>query len=309
MTDLHPDDESPRLAETFDEVEDALLSRLPETRLEPTLDRIEAFTELLGEPQRSFRSVHLTGTNGKTSTSRMIETLLRALDLRTGRFTSPHLERMSERISIDGEPLDDEAFVRAFNDVAAYTHLVDSEQDHPLSFFETIVAMAYAAFADAPVDAAVVEVGMGGAWDATNVIDAKVAVLTPIAVDHEKYLGATPAAIAVEKVGIIKSGATVVTSMQTEEVMALIVERCAEVGATLAREGLEFGVTSRVPAVGGQVIGLQGLRGSYEDVFVPLYGAHQAQNAALALAAVEAFVGGDDPLDAEVVLAALAEVT
>ena len=159
--------------------------------------------------------------------------------------------------------------------------------------------MAYAAFADAPVDAAVVEVGMGGAWDATNVIDATVAVLTPIAVDHAKYLGETPAAIALEKVGIIKPGATVVTRRPAEEVMQLIVERCAEVGATLVREGLEFGVSSRVPAVGGQVIGLQGLRGSYEEVFLPLYGAHQAQNAALALAAVEAFLGGDDALDAE----------
>ena len=159
MTDAFPDQQdAPRLAETLAEVVDALLSRWPETKLEPSLDRIEAFTQLLGEPQRSFRSVHLTGTNGKTSTSRMIETLLRALDLRTGRFTSPHLERMNERISVDGEPLDDEAFVRAFNDVAHYTHLVDSEQEHPLSFFETIVGMAYAAFADAPVDVAVVEV-------------------------------------------------------------------------------------------------------------------------------------------------------
>src|ERR671911_2731445 len=189
MTDI-PDAEA-RPAETYAEVEDALLSRWPETRLEPSLDRIRAFTELLGEPQGSFRSVHLTGTNGKTSTSRMIETLLRALDLRAGRFTSPHLERMSERISVDGEPLDDEAFVRAFNEVAPYTHLVDAEQDHPLSFFETIVAMAYAAFADAPVDVAVVEVGMGGAWDATNVADADVAVVLPIAVDHAKYLGDT----------------------------------------------------------------------------------------------------------------------
>src|ERR1700712_3606615 len=298
-----------RPAETFPEGEDALLSRWPESRLEPSLDRIRAFTELLGDPQRTYPVIQLTGTNGKTSTARMIETLIVAIGLRVGRFTSPHLESVTERISLDGEPMSEEAFVRAFNEVAPYTNLVDREHDHPLSFFETIVAMAYAAFADAPVDAAVVEVGMGGAWDATNVIDANVAVLTPIAVDHAKYLGETPAAIAVEKVGIIKSGATVVTSIQTEEVMALIAERCAEVGATLAREGLEFGVTSRVPAVGGQVIGLQGLRGSYEEVFVPLYGAHQAQNAALALAAVEAFVGGDDALDSEVVLAAFAEVT
>ncbi len=178
-----------------------------------------------------------------------------------------------------------------------------------MSFFETIVAMAYAAFADAPVDAAVVEVGMGGAWDATNVIDAKVAVLTPIAVDHARYLGETPAEIAAEKVGIIKPGAVAVTAVQSDDVAQVLVERCAEVGATLVREGIEFGVTSRTPAVGGQVIGLQGLRGTYEELFVPLYGAHQAQNAALALAAVEAFVGGEEPLDAEVVAEAFAEVT
>src|SRR5918995_3141816 len=146
-----------RPAATFAEAEDALLSRWPETRLEPSLDRIRAFTELLGDPQRTYPSIHLTGTNGKTSTARMIDTLLRALELRTGRFTSPHVERMSERICIDGEPMDDEAFVRAFNDVAPYTHLVDADQAHPLSFFETIVGMAYAAFADAPVDVAVVE--------------------------------------------------------------------------------------------------------------------------------------------------------
>ena len=298
-----------RLAETFTEVEDALLSRWPETRLDPTLDRIEAFMELLGDPQRSYPALHLTGTNGKTSTARMIEALIGAIGLRVGRFSSPHLESMTERISLDGEPMSEEAFVAAFNDVAPYTHLVDADSDHPLSFFETVVAMAYAAFADAPVDAAVVEVGMGGRWDATNVIDAKVAVLTPIAMDHAAYLGDTPVLIAQEKVGIIKPGATVVSAVQPEDVSVVVLERCAEVGATLAREGLEFGVTSRVPAVGGQLIGLQGLRGSYEDVFLPLYGAHQAQNAALALAAVEAFLGGDDALDADVVEEAFAAVT
>ena len=307
--DETPNAADPRLAQTYAEVEDALLSRWPETKLDPTLDRIEAFMELLGDPQRSYPSIHLTGTNGKTSTARMIETLIGAMGLRVGRFTSPHLESMTERISLDGEPLTEEGFVAAFNDVAPYTHLVDADHDHPLSFFETVVAMAYAAFADAPVDAAVVEVGMGGTWDATNVIDAGVAVLTPIAVDHAKYLGDSPALIAQEKVGIIKPGATVISAVQPEEVSPIVLERCTEVGATLAREGLEFGVTSRVPAVGGQMIGLQGLRGSYEEVFLPLYGAHQAQNAALALAAVEAFVGGDDALDEDVVKEAFASVT
>ncbi len=307
MTDAPSEPLAPRLAQTFDEVEDALLSRWPETRLEPSLDRIQAFTELLGDPQRSFRSIHLTGTNGKTSTSRMIEALLRALDLRTGRFTSPHLERMSERISIDGEPLDDEGFVRAFNDVAPYTHLVDADQDHPLSFFETVVGMAFAAFADAPVDAAVVEVGMGGSWDATNVIDADVAVVLPIAVDHATYLGDDPSAIAVEKAGIIKPGSVAVLAEQTPEVAAVLLARAVEVGATVVREGIEFGVAARTPAVGGQMISLEGLRGRYDDVFLPLYGAHQAQNAAVALAAVESF--GTGALDEDLVRAAFAEVT
>ena len=297
-----------RPAETFAEVEDALLSRWPESRLEPSLDRIEAFTELLGDPQRSFRTIHLTGTNGKTSTSRMIETLVRALDLRTGRFTSPHLERMTERISIDGESLTDEEFVRAFNDVAPYTHLVDADQAHPLSFFETVVGMAYAAFADAPVDVAIVEVGMGGAWDATNVVDADVAVVLPISVDHAKYLGESPTAIAHEKAGIIKPGSIAVLAEQETDVATVLIERATEVGATVAREGMEFGVVSRVPAVGGQMLALQGLRARYDDVFLPLYGAHQAQNAAVALAAVEAFAG-EDPLDEDLVRAAFAEVT
>jgi len=298
----------PRLAKTFEEAEDALLSRWPETKLEPSLDRIEAFTELLGDPQRNFQVIHLTGTNGKTSTARMIDTLLRTANLRTGRFTSPHVERMSERISIDGEPLSDEAFVQAFNDVAPYTHLVDAEQAHPLSFFETVVGMAYSAFADAPVDVAIVEVGMGGAWDATNVADGAVAVVLPIAIDHSKYLGESAAAIAVEKAGIIKPGATAILAQQEPDAAAVLLARATEVGATVAREGMEFGVASRTPAVGGQVVSLQGLRARYDEVFLPLYGAHQAQNAAVALAAVEAFLG-HDPLADDLVREAFAEVS
>lgn len=309
MSDTPAPPPAPRLAETFAEVEDALLSRWPETRLEPSLDRILAFTEVLGDPQRAYPVIHLTGTNGKTSTSRMIDTLLRTLELRTGRFTSPHVERMTERISIDGEPLTDEAFVRAFNDVAPYTHLVDADQPFPLSFFETVVGMAYAAFADAPVDVAVVEVGMGGAWDATNVVDAPVAVVLPIAVDHTQYLGESPAAIAQEKAGIIKAGSVAVLAEQTPEVATILTERAAEVGATLAREGVEFGVVSRTPALGGQVVSIQGLHARYDEVFLPLYGAHQAQNAAVALAAVEAFTGDQHPLDDDLVRQAFAEVT
>ncbi|MGI8644811.1 MAG: bifunctional folylpolyglutamate synthase/dihydrofolate synthase [Nocardioides sp.] len=298
----------PRLATTYGEVEDALLSRWPETKLEPSLDRIRAFTELLGDPQTGYPVIHLTGTNGKTSTSRMIDTLLRALDLRTGRFTSPHVERMSERISIDGRPLDDEAFVRAFNDVAPYTHLVDASEPYPLSFFETIVGMAYAAFADAPVDVAVVEVGMGGAWDATNVAEAVVAVVLPIAIDHAKYLGDSPVEIALEKAGIIKPGSTAVVAKQRDEVAEVVLGRAADVGAAVLREGHDFGVVTRNAAVGGQVATLRGLRGRYEELFLPLYGAHHAQNAAVALAAVEAFAG-DQVLDEDLVRAAFGEVT
>jgi dihydrofolate synthase/folylpolyglutamate synthase len=304
MTDLP----RARLAETIAEVDDALQSRWPESRLEPSLDRIRAFTELLGDPQRAYPVIHLTGTNGKTSTSRMIDTLLRGLDLRTGRFTSPHLERINERITIDGEPLTDEEFVRAFNDVAPYTHLVDAAQPIPLSFFEAVVGMAYGAFADAPVDVAVVEVGMGGLWDATNVADGTVAVVTPIGVDHAAYLGTSVEEIALEKAGIIKPGATAVLAEQLPGPAEILLRRCAEVDATPVREGLEFGVRARVPAVGGQLLTLQGLRAQYDDVFLPLYGAHQAQNAATALAAVEAFLG-DQPLDADLVRDAFGRAT
>jgi dihydrofolate synthase / folylpolyglutamate synthase len=289
-----------RPAQTFQEAEDALLSRWPETKLEPSLDRILAFTELLGRPQDAYPVVHLTGTNGKTSTARMVDTLLRSLNLRTGRFTSPHVEKMSERISLDGEPLTDEQFVEAFNDVAPYMHVIDGTQPHPLSFFEAVVGMAYATFADAPVDAAVIEVGMGGSWDATNVMDASVAVILPISVDHAKYLGDTAADIAREKAGIIKAGAHVIVAEQSDEVDAVLRERASEVGATIAREGEDFSVVARTPAVGGQIVSIQTLRARYDDLFLPLYGAHQAQNAAVALAAVEAFAG-DSAMSDEVV--------
>jgi dihydrofolate synthase / folylpolyglutamate synthase len=293
---------------TYAEAERALLARWPETRLEPSLDRIAALTELLGEPQRTYPVIHLTGTNGKTSTSRMVDTLVRALDLRAGRFTSPHVESMTERICLDGEPLSEEQFLEAYNDVASIAALADEDSAHPLSFFEMVVGMAYSAFANAPVDVAVVEVGMGGAWDATNVADASVAVILPVAVDHSAYLGSRPVDIAREKVGIIKPGSRVVCAAQGDDVAAVVAARVAEVGATLYLEGRDFGVTQRVPAVGGQMLRLQGLRAEYDEVFLPLYGAHQGQNAAVALAAVEAFVG-EDPLDAGLVRAAFEEVT
>ncbi len=293
---------------SYAEAQEALLARWPETRLHPSLDRILALTELLGDPQRAYPVVHLTGTNGKTSTARMTETLLGATGLRTGRFTSPHVESMTERICVDGEPLTEQQFLDAYNEIAPYLHLVDRDSDHPLSFFETMVGMAYSSFADAPVDVAVVEVGMGGTWDATNVVDGTVAVITPIAVDHAKYLGDRPADIALEKAGIIKPDATVVCARQDPEVTAVIADRAVEVGATVLWEGRDFAVERFVPAVGGQMVTLRGLRGEYDEVFIPLYGAHQAHNAVLALAAVEAFAG-EQPLDADLVREAFAEVT
>ncbi|GAB3159354.1 folylpolyglutamate synthase/dihydrofolate synthase family protein [Micromonospora sonneratiae] len=270
---------------------DAELSERGFTRMVFDLGRIEQLLDLLGSPQRAYPSIHLTGTNGKTSTARMIDSLLRAFGLHTGRYTSPHLETVRERISLDGEPVSEERFVSTYREVAPLAELVDQKSSEPLTYFEMTTALAFATFADAPVDVAVVEVGLGGAEDATNVLSAGVCVLTPIGLDHTEWLGDTVEDIALAKSGIIHPGATVVLAAQEEEAARPILERCVEVGATVAREGSEFGVLRRSVAVGGQVLTLQGLGGVYEDVFIPLHGAHQAQNAAVALAAVEAFLG------------------
>ncbi|MGC4758871.1 bifunctional folylpolyglutamate synthase/dihydrofolate synthase [Micromonospora trifolii] len=261
------------------------------TRMVFELDRIESLLDLLGSPQRAYPAIHLTGTNGKTSTARMIDSLLRAHGLHTGRYTSPHLETVRERISLDGEPVSEERFASVYREIKPLAELVDARSDEPLTYFDMTTALAFATFADAPVDIAVVEVGLGGAEDATNVLQAGVCVITPIGLDHTEWLGDTLQDIALAKAGIIHPGATVISAAQEEEAAGPLLERCAEVGATLAREGGEFGVLGRAVAVGGQVLTLQGLGGVYDDVFIPLHGAHQAQNAAVALAAVEAFLG------------------
>ncbi|MEV4498330.1 folylpolyglutamate synthase/dihydrofolate synthase family protein [Micromonospora arborensis] len=261
------------------------------TRMVFELDRIESLLDLLGSPQRAYPAIHLTGTNGKTSTARMIDSLLRAHGLHTGRYTSPHLETVRERISLDGEPVSEERFASVYREIKPLADLVDARSDEPLTYFDMTTALAFATFADAPVDIAVVEVGLGGAEDATNVLQAGVCVITPIGLDHTEWLGDTLQDIALAKAGIIHPGATVIAAAQEEEAAGPLLDRCADVGATLAREGTEFGVLGRAVAVGGQVLSLQGLGGVYDDVFVPLHGAHQAQNAAVALAAVEAFLG------------------
>jgi dihydrofolate synthase/folylpolyglutamate synthase len=293
-------------------VEAELAGRLPESHIRPGLERIRQLVDLLGGPQRAYPVIHITGTNGKTSTARMVDALLRGTGLRTGRITSPHLASPTERICLDGEPIPADRFAATYDDLAPYLALVDASQPQPLVYFEVLTAMAFAAFADAPVDVAVVEVGMGGSWDATNVADGQVAVITPVALDHTRYLGDTVEKIAGEKAGIIKHGATAILAAQPPEVAPVLLARAAEVDALVAREGLEFGVLDRRVAVGGQQLRLQGLSGEYGEVYLPLYGAHQAANAAAALAAVEAFFGkgaGTGPLDAGLVREAFAGVT
>lgn len=282
---------------------EAELERRGFSRMVFDLGRITELLEVLGEPQRSYPAIHLTGTNGKTSTARMIDSLLRAHGLHTGRYTSPHLETVRERISLDGVPIDEERFVANYREVGPVAELMDARADESLTYFDMTTALAFAAFADAPVDVAVVEVGLGGAEDSTNVIAAGVAVILPIGLDHTEWLGDTLTDIALAKSGIIHSGATVICAAQQEEAMGPILDRCAEVGATVAREGLEFGVIHRDIAMGGQMLALQGLGGVYDEIFLPLHGAHQAQNAAVALAAVEAFLGAGagKALDADVV--------
>jgi dihydrofolate synthase/folylpolyglutamate synthase len=281
----------PEIDAALRRVETDLASRWGETKLEPSVARIAALTDLLGDPQRAYPSIHITGTNGKTSTARMIEALLGAFELRTGRYTSPHVQSVTERISLDGAPISAERFVETYRDIEPYIGMVDEQQEYRLSFFEVLTGMAYAAFADAPVDVAVVEVGMGGSWDATNVIDGTVAVITPIDLDHTDRLGSTTGEIATEKAGIVKHGATVVLAQQPVDAAQVLLKKAADEEATVAREGLEFGVLARQVAVGGQQLTLRGLGGEYEDLYLPLHGPYQAQNAAVALAAVEAFFG------------------
>jgi dihydrofolate synthase / folylpolyglutamate synthase len=274
------------------EAEGEILARRPEHAIEPTLERMAALVSVLGDPQRSYPVIHITGTNGKTSTARMIESLLRTRGLRTGLFTSPHLSSIRERIVVDGQPVSAEAFVTAYDELAPYLALVDGQQGSQLSFFEVLTGMAFAIFADVPVDVAIVEVGLGGTWDATNIADGAVAVVTPVSLDHTVYLGGTVEEIATDKAGIIKPGAVAVLAQQPLPAAEALLRRVVTVGASVVREGLEFGVLNRDLAVGGQRLDLRGLRGDYTDIALPLFGAYQAGNAAVALAAVEAFAGG-----------------
>ncbi len=272
-------------------IERNLLKRWPETRLEPSMDRIAALCFALGDPQLTYPTIHVGGTNGKTTTSRMIDALLRSLGYRTGRFTSPHLESFTERIAINGEPISAEGMITAYNDIALYLDLIDARQPHPISFFEAMTALGFVAFAEFPVDVGVIEVGMGGEWDATNVVASQVSVITPIGLDHTEYLGDTVEEIAESKSGIIKPESHVVLAAQSVEVARVLTAKVLAKSAIPHREGVEFSVKRRDLAVGGQLLTIAGLYGEYSDIFLPLHGAHQASNAAVALAAVEAFAG------------------
>ncbi len=262
----------------------------------PTLERITTLMQYLGSPEVEFPAVHVTGTNGKTTTVRVLTELLTALGLKVGAYTSPHLVHVNERMSIDGQPIDDDALEEMLYAVA----LVEQSVGVDASYFDIVTAAAFRWFADEAVDVAVVEVGMGGAWDATNVVDGAVAVVTNVTIDHVEYLGPTREQIAQEKAGVIKPGATLVLGETDPDIQAIFEARDA---ARVFRRDVDFGVARNVLAIGGRLIDLRSPGAEYPDVFLPLHGAHQADNAAIALAAAESFV--EAPLPFEVVADAL----
>nr|WP_325168328.1 folylpolyglutamate synthase/dihydrofolate synthase family protein [Corynebacterium macginleyi] len=297
-----PQEVSPEELQALGEVEEELNQRWPETKIEPTLERIEMLMDLLGHPEQSFDVIHIAGTNGKSSTARIVDSLLRSFHRRVGLFTSPHLQRVTERIGIDGRPIHPRDYVRLWYEIKPYVEMVDAHSEVPMSKFEVLVGLSYAAFADAPVDVAVVEVGLGGLWDATNVVNADVSVITPVGLDHMEYLGSDIREIAGEKAGIIKRRADAedpltpneniaIIAEQAPEAMQVILQRAVGMDAGVARSGVEFAAVESRIAVGGQQVNIRGLGGMYQDIFLPLHGEHQAKNAAVALAAVEAFFG------------------
>ncbi len=289
------------------EIEAALNKRWPENKIEPTLDRILALVDALGSPHLTYPTIHIAGTNGKTSTARMVDQLLANLGYRVGRYTSPHLESFTERISIKGGSISEVEMIKTYEDIHLYLDLIDSRQPHPISYFEALTAMAFVAFAEHPVDIAVIEAGMGGQWDATNVISSAVSVMTPIGFDHMEYLGNTLEEIAQTKAGIFKPESNVVLAAQSAQVAKVLLAQVAKVSAQPFRQGVEFALKNRALAVGGQLISIQGVQGDYDEIFLPLYGDHQGNNAAVALAAVEVFAGVK--LDTELVQDAFSKVS
>lgn len=276
----------------------------------PSLDRITALAELLGDPQRHYPSVHITGTNGKTSVARMVTALLGALGIQAGTYTSPHLQDIRERIRVAGRPISREDFAKAYADVAPLADMVDERRapgDKRVTYFEFVTAMAYWWFSDHPIDVGVFEVGMGGTWDATNLVRGEVAVLNTVDVDHRE-LGATPAEIAREKTGIIKPVSTVVSARQHDDVLAVIRTAAERQGSGVVVAGEHFRVADRRLAVGGQLVSIESPTRRHDEIILPLHGPHQAENAALALAALDAFLGGLDDVSDDLIREGFAAV-
>ena len=291
-----------------------LMKRVPENKIRPRLEPTKRAVELLGDPQRSYRVIHITGTNGKTSTTRFIERILREHGLRTGRFTSPHLLKFTERMAIDGEPVSDEVLYGVYVDIEPILELVDQElaaqSEAPLTFFEALSVLGFAVFADAPVDVLVLEVGMGGAWDSTNVADGDVAVFTPVGLDHMDRLGNTISEIAETKSGIIKQGALVVSSEQDSEALQVLKRVSSEKAEGLYLLGSDFFVESQEATSTGQRVSISGLAAKYGPYEAPVFGIHQSANLAVAIAAVEAFLGGGQvPIADDVLRSAVADLS
>ena len=287
----------------------ALYARQPEHQVRPRLEPTMRAVELMGDPQKNYGVIHITGTNGKTSTARLIERILLEHGLRTGRLTSPHLMSFNERIVLSGEPVSDEEFINCYEENIDLIELVDAqllaEGEPRLTFFEALSALAFQLFSDSPIDVLVLEVGMGGEWDSTNVADADVAVFTDIDLDHTKSLGDTVEQIAQTKAGIIKPKSLVVSSIQQESV-AQIIDRQSFNGVKFA--GRDFYVSDITPDGYGVRFSVQGVAGNYPLVWMPIMGEHQAHNAATAIVAVELFLGeGQRPIADEVLRAALAD--
>ncbi|TLP77508.1 bifunctional folylpolyglutamate synthase/dihydrofolate synthase [Nesterenkonia sphaerica] len=293
-----PESAQPVDAFSVESIYAEMLSRAPESDMRPRLEPMQRAMDVLGEPQRAAPVIHVGGTNGKTSTARMIEAGLLAHDLRVGRYSSPHMGKVTERIAIDGKPVSDETFVRIWDEIRPHIGLIDAQLaeqgERPLTLFELLTVLAFAIFADEPVDVMVLEVGLGGSWDATNVADAAVQVIGPISLDHTEMLGDSVDEIAEEKAGIIKPGGFLISAAQERDAADVLLEAAQRAGVPFRFEGVEFGVESRLPGVGGQQVTVQGLAGRYPDLMLPLLGAHQAENFALAVAALEAFIGGGE---------------
>ena len=284
----------------------ALSNRFPENKINPSLDRISMAMDLMGQPQNNFKTIHIAGTNGKTSTTRMIERLLRTLDLRTGLFISPHLIHPRERIEINGQIISETRFQEIFEEVNPYLEIIDQKfLDAPMTFFEVLTVMGFLAFSDEPIDVLSLEVGMGGRWDSTNVVTPEVSVITSIGLDHQEFLGSSIKEIAYEKAGIIKENIPVVISKQDEEANQILIEVASNKNSQIIKEGIEFKVLERTVGVGGQQLKIATPFGIYEDLFLPLFGKFQASNAACALTAVETFLG--KKLELELVQEAFAD--